>query len=134
MGKSVDSVHGLWTMLAQYTMDRRHCRMPKLIRARPSAASVAGVARQGREEVKGSTRVLVLGSLGHGKRWSGGAPAVKASVAATGEEQWEEEMPRHPFIGSDGKRGGWASEGNERWQWFAIMVVEAAILGGDQPG
>jgi hypothetical protein len=43
-------------------------------------------------------------------------------------------MPGHPFIGSERDRGCRASEGNEWRRWCAIMVVEAAILGGDQPG
>jgi hypothetical protein len=50
-----------------------------------------------------------------------------------GEERWVDGMPGHPFIRSEGERGGWAAEGNGRQRWFAIMVVEAAILGEDQP-
>jgi hypothetical protein len=39
-----------------------------------------------------------------------------------------------PFIGSEGERGDRASEGNGWRQWCGIMVMEAAISGGDQSG
>jgi hypothetical protein len=41
---------------------------------------------------------------------------------------------RRPFIGSEGERGGRASEGNGRRRWGTIMVVEATISRGDRPG
>jgi hypothetical protein len=50
-----------------------------------------------------------------------------------GEERWEEGMLGRPFVGSEGQRGDRASEGNGRWRWCAIMVMEAAVLGGDRP-
>jgi hypothetical protein len=40
-------------------------------------------------------------------------------------------MLGHPFIGSEGEQGGQASEGNWRWRWCTVMVVEATISGGD---
>jgi hypothetical protein len=43
-------------------------------------------------------------------------------------------MPRHPFIVSEGEQGGRVLEGNGWLYWCTIMVVEAAILGGDRPG
>jgi hypothetical protein len=42
-------------------------------------------------------------------------------------------MPGCPLIGSEGERGGWASERNGWRRWCAIMVMKAAILEGDQP-
>jgi hypothetical protein len=39
-----------------------------------------------------------------------------------------------PFIGAEGKRDGRTVEGNDRRWWSAMMVVEAAVLGGDRPG
>jgi hypothetical protein len=50
------------------------------------------------------------------------------------EERWEEGMLRHPFIGSEGEWGGQTSEGNGWRRWCTIMVVEAVVPGGDQPG
>jgi hypothetical protein len=43
-------------------------------------------------------------------------------------------MPGHPFIGSEGERGGRVSERNERRRWCAIMAMKVAVLEGDQPG
>jgi hypothetical protein len=39
-----------------------------------------------------------------------------------------------PFIGAKGERDGRTMEGNGRRRWSAMMVVEAAVLGGDRPG
>jgi hypothetical protein len=54
--------------------------MPELIGARSLAALVAGVARRGAEEGKGSTGVPVPGSLGLRRRRSDGVSVVKAVV------------------------------------------------------
>jgi hypothetical protein len=54
--------------------------VPELIGARPPAASVAGVARRGAEEGKGSTGVPVPGSPGLRRRWCNGASVVKVAV------------------------------------------------------
>jgi hypothetical protein len=51
-----------------------------------------------------------------------------------GEKRWEEGMPGHPFIGLEGERGSRATKGNGRRWWCTMMVVEAAVLGGDRPG
>jgi hypothetical protein len=51
-----------------------------------------------------------------------------------GEEQWEEGMLGHPFIGSEGEPGHRALEENDRWWCCTIMVVEAAVSGGDRSG
>jgi hypothetical protein len=37
-----------------------------------------------------------------------------------------------PFIGAEGERYGRTVEGNGRWQWSAMMVVEAAVSGWDR--
>jgi hypothetical protein len=91
--------------------------------------------------------VPVSGSPGLERRRSSGALAVKAAAGrapvrvAQGsemgqggarEERWVEGIPGRPFIGSEGERGGRASEGNGQRQWCAIMVVEVDILGGDR--
>jgi hypothetical protein len=39
-----------------------------------------------------------------------------------------------PFIGSEGEWGHRALEENDRWWCCTIMVVEAAVSGGDRPG
>jgi hypothetical protein len=123
--------------------------MPERTRARPPATLVAGVARRGAEEGKGSTGVLILSSPGLERQWSGGASVVKAAKGrapvrvtsgsemgqgGVGEEQWKEGMPGHPFMGSEGERGGRALVGNNRRWCCPIMVVEAAVSGGDRPG
>jgi hypothetical protein len=122
-----------------------HCHVPGLIRDWPPAAVVAWVVGREVEEAKGSTGVPVPGSPGL-RRWrSGGASAMnvatwRAPVQVTQglkmgkEERWEEGMLRRPFIGSEGEWGGQTSEGNGWQRWCAIMVVEAAVPGGDQPG
>jgi hypothetical protein len=43
-------------------------------------------------------------------------------------------MPGRPFIGLEGEWGGRVTEGNGRRWWCAMMVVEAAVLGGDRLG
>jgi hypothetical protein len=43
-------------------------------------------------------------------------------------------MPGHPFIWSEGERGGQALERNGWWRWCAIMVMKAAVSEGDRPG
>jgi hypothetical protein len=123
--------------------------MPELIEARSLAAPVVGVAGRGAEEGKGSTGVLVPSSPGLGRQWSGGASVVKAAEGrapvrvtsgsemrqgGVGEEQWKEGMPGHPFMGSEGEQGGRALEGNNRRWCCPIMVVEAAVSGGDRLG
>jgi hypothetical protein len=123
-----------------------HCLMPELIGARPPAALVAGVAGRGADEGKGSMGVPVLGSPGIRRRRSGGVSVVKAVVGrvpvqvaqgsemgqgGAGEEWWEEGMPGRPFIGSEWEQGAQASEGNGRWRWCTVMVVEATVSGGD---
>jgi hypothetical protein len=47
------------------------------------------------------------------------------------EEQWKEGMSGRPFIGLEGERGGRAEENGWR-RWRAIMMVEAAVQGGDR--
>jgi hypothetical protein len=42
-------------------------------------------------------------------------------------------MPGLPFIGSEGDRGGRASERNGRRRWCAIMAMKAVVSEGDQP-
>jgi hypothetical protein len=42
-------------------------------------------------------------------------------------------MSGHPFIGLEGERGGRVIEGNGRQWWYAMMVVEATVSGGDRP-
>jgi hypothetical protein len=39
-----------------------------------------------------------------------------------------------PFYRVGGGAGGWAMKGIGRRRWCAIMVVEAAVSGGDRPG
>jgi hypothetical protein len=39
-----------------------------------------------------------------------------------------------PFIGAEGERDGRTVEGNDRRQWSAMMVVEAAVSRGDWLG
>jgi hypothetical protein len=39
-----------------------------------------------------------------------------------------------PFIGSEGERGGRASEMNGRRRWCTIMVMKAAVSEGDRAG
>jgi hypothetical protein len=51
-----------------------------------------------------------------------------------GLERWEEGMSGWPFIGLERELGGRVMEGNGRWRWCAMMVVEAAVSGGDRPG
>jgi hypothetical protein len=41
---------------------------------------------------------------------------------------------RVPFIGAEGERDGRTVEGNGRRRWSAMMVVEAAVSGGDRLG
>jgi hypothetical protein len=43
----------------------------------------------------------------------------------------EERMPGRPFIGSEGERGGWASERNGRRWWCAIMAMKVVVSEGD---
>jgi hypothetical protein len=116
-------------------------------RARPVHHGLATIAVCPSSSVlgKGSTRVSVLGSPGLGRRRSGGASAVKAAAGralvwvARGSKigqggPGEEGILGHPFIRSEGDWGGWASEGNMRWRWCTIMLVEVVISGGDHPG
>jgi hypothetical protein len=46
----------------------------------------------------------------------------------------EEWIPGHPFIGSEGERGGRTVERNGRRQWCAIMAMKAAVSEGDRVG
>jgi hypothetical protein len=39
-----------------------------------------------------------------------------------------------PFIGAEGERDGRTVEGNDRWRWSTMMVVEVAISGGGSAG
>jgi hypothetical protein len=39
-----------------------------------------------------------------------------------------------PFICAEGERDGRTVEGNGRRRWSAMMVVEAAVSGGDRSG
>jgi hypothetical protein len=68
-----------------------------------------------------------------GEGGGGGALGVERGEGGAGEERWEEWMPGHPFIGSEGERGGWASERNGQRRWRVIMVMKAAIFEGDRP-
>jgi hypothetical protein len=63
-----------------------------------------------------------------------GRSGLRIGAKRTGEEQWEEGMLGHSFIGLEGERGGQVTEGNGRRWWCAIMVVEAAVSGGDRQG
>jgi hypothetical protein len=98
--------------------------VPELIGARPLATLVARVARRGAEEGNGSTGVPVQDSPGVGRQRSGITSVVKAVAGrvpvwvargsemgqgGTGVERWEEGMPGHPFIGSEGEQGDHAS-------------------------
>jgi hypothetical protein len=58
----------------------------------------------------------------------------KLGQGGMGEKQWVEGMPGCPFKGLEGKRGCWVMEGNRRWQWCNMMVVEVTVSGGDRMG
>jgi hypothetical protein len=91
-----------------------HCRVPELVGARK------GEHEGGASAVKAAAgRALVRVTRGS-EMGQGGAG--------------EEGMLGHPFIGSEEDRGGWASEGNMRWRWCTIMLVEVVVSGGDRPG
>jgi hypothetical protein len=50
------------------------------------------------------------------------------------EELWEERTPGSHFIGSEGERGGRASEWNGRRWWCTIMVLKEAVFGVELVG
>jgi hypothetical protein len=62
------------------------------------------------------------------------ARGTERGEGGVGEERWEERMLGHPFIGSEGERGGRASERNRRQWWCAIMAMKVAVSKGDRPG
>jgi hypothetical protein len=121
----------------------------ELTGAQPPASSVHKGVGQGAGEGEGSAGDPFQASTKVGRRWGGWATAVKAAAGRTsmwgcsglrigarrsGGEVVRGGMPGHPFIGLEGEQGGRAMEGNGRRQWCAIMVVEAAVLGGDRLG
>jgi hypothetical protein len=69
-----------------------------------------------------------------GESSSAGRLSSELGQGGAGEKQWEEGMPGRPFIGLEGERGGWVTEGNRRRRWSAMMMVEAVISGGDRSG
>jgi hypothetical protein len=122
-----------------------HCREPELIGARPPAPPVVEVAGRGVEEEEGSTGLPVPVSPGLGRRRSNTAMTVKVAVeersvlACSGRRERGRSggggvMRRggvgRPFIGSEGERGGRASEGNGRWRWWP----SGAITPGSKDG
>jgi hypothetical protein len=113
-----------------------HCRILELIGAQPSAAQVAGVVGRGAEEGKESTGVIVSGSPGFGRRRSGGASAVKATVGrALVWVTWGSKMGQGGAVGG-GDAGapfyrvsGGAGRPGVRGEW-AVMVVHHNGGGG----
>jgi hypothetical protein len=120
----------------------------KLTGAWPPVTPVRKGAGQGAGEGEGSAGDPFWASP-KVRRWQGGRTAVvkaargelRCEVArglelgqgGAGEKRWEG-MPGHPFIGLVGERGGRATDRNMRQRWCTMMLVEATISGGDQPG
>jgi hypothetical protein len=96
----------------------------------PPATLGLKVTGEGVGEEEGSTGVPIPGSPGLGRRWSGGAMAVKASAgkpSAPAHSGWGE-RGRRDGGGAVGRRGGQESERNGRRRWCAIMALKAAIF------
>jgi hypothetical protein len=116
---------------------RSHCHVPKLIGARPPADPVA---REHGGPGSGLTKARKVMERWHICDEGGGGES--SSVGRSGLENGGKEVRGRSVgrrgcrdaLGSYGLRGGWASAGNGRPWWCAIMVVEAAVSGGDQPG
>jgi hypothetical protein len=121
-----------------------HCRVLELIGARPPALWWLRLLDEGRRRERGArgSRFQVHwgseggGAMGVGGEGSGGGAPVRITRGSEMVQggAGEEGMSGCPFIGSEGERGGWASEGNGWCRWCTIMVVEAAVSGGDRPG
>jgi hypothetical protein len=121
----------------------------ELTGARPLAATVRKGVGQGAGEGEGSEGDPFRASK-KVRQWRGGwATAVKAEAGRAsvrghsglriGARRSEGEAvgggdDRSPFYRVGGERGGRVTEGNRRQWWCTMMVVEAAISGGDWPG
>jgi hypothetical protein len=98
-----------------------------------------------RERGRGGAGGALTGD-GKAVKWSGDGGKAAAMKARGGDELrcerggkeggvgcGEMRRGRGDFYRCRGERDGRTVEGNGKWRWSATMVVEAAVLGGDQP-